>query len=290
MSSHALIQRVVYQARYQWRRRIHKPDKPGVSVLLVTWNRAKFLDLSLRSLADTVPNEHEILLWDNASKDDSRKVIEIWGKSRLNLKPFFSRKNIGTNGFAALAMHAQCEILFEMDDDILVLPKGWYVGISHAFQVFPDLGYLALDVVQDEYTNGAKPVAVHYQSETRDKLTIEFGPTGGWATAIPRKFYFATEGLPFRPHKPYFPEDGYYNRVVKEAGKRAGILKGVKAYHASGRAWNAAFGYGKLLADKHASPGAVTQGNLIMPEVGNRLPDIELLDKYRQELCPTNRN
>ncbi|MCC6476171.1 glycosyltransferase [bacterium] len=283
MSNHALFQRAGFQARRVFTKLTLEPDLPGISVLLVTWNRAKFLDLALRALCDTLPDEHDVLLWDNASQDDTPHVVEKWNRSRLHLTTTFSAKNIGTNGFAALALKARREILFEMDDDILLLPKGWSGKIAQAFRDFPEYKYIALDVVQDRFTHGAKPLPVHYESETRGSTTLEYGPTGGWATATLRPFYFSTEGFPYRPHKPYFPEDGYYNRHVRERGMKAGILAGVKAYHAAGANWNKAFGYYRLVTEKHASPGAGKSVGLTFPDVSDEIPSPELIEKIRAE-------
>lgn len=289
LSAHALLPRIGFQLR-RLTRKLTLPDAlPGVSVLLVTWNRARFLDLALRALADTIPDEHEVLLWDNASADDTPQVIEKWRMSRLQLRPFRSPRNIGTNGFAELAIRARRELIFEMDDDVFLLPQDWFEKLKRAFELFPNYAYIALDVVQDDFTNGAKPLPSHYESETCDGVTIEFGPTGGWATATPREFYFSTKGFPYRPHKPYFPEDGFYNRVVRESGKRAGILSGVRCYHASGPNWNAAFGKGKLHLQKMTSHGAVRSDDLVSREIGDQVPDPKILDVYREQLCPQQR-
>lgn len=262
------------------------PELPGVSVLLVTWNRANYLDLALRALADAVPDDHELLLWDNASTDNTSEIIAKWQDSRLNLTAFRAKSNIGTNGFAELALRARRELLFEMDDDVFLLPQDWAAKLARAFQLFPEFKYIALDVVQDDYTQGAKPLPAHYEKQTREEVTIEYGPTGGWATATPRKFYFSTEGFPFRPHKPYFSEDGYYNRIVRDRGKRAGILTGVKCYHASGPNWSAAFGKGKMHTEKVASHGAANTKGLAFRDVTDRVPDVRILEDYRAQLCP----
>ncbi|MBK6766355.1 MAG: glycosyltransferase family 2 protein [bacterium] len=257
----------------RWARKLTlPPELPGVSVLLVTWNRAQYLELALRALADTVPDEHEVLLWDNASTDNTPVIIAKWHTSRLNLTVFSSKVNIGTNGFAELALRARRELLFEMDDDVFLLPQDWALKLTSAFRVFPEFAYLALDVVQDDFTHGAKPLPAHYEQQTRGDVTIDFGPTGGWATATPRNFYVATEGFPFRPHKPYFSEDGYYNRIVREAGRRAGILTGVKCYHASGANWSEAFGKTKMQSEKVASHGAANTKGLTFRDVSDRIP------------------
>jgi glycosyltransferase involved in cell wall biosynthesis len=254
-------------------------------VLLITWNRARFLDLTLRALAETLPDAHEVLLWDNASTDDTAAVIAAQQGNRLNLRGFRSPRNIGTSGYAELALRARYRDLVEMDDDILVLPPRWVEDMREAFRVFPELGYLGLDVVQDEYTNGAKPLPEQYRAVERNGIKIEFGPVGGWAAMIPRDFYFAARGWPFRPHKPFFSEDGYFNRSVLQHNRQGGILAGVRAYHATGPAWNHAMGYGKLLEQKLNSPGACVPDSGVSA-LPTTIPDLSVIERFRSSLLP----
>lgn len=282
MASHRICARIAFQTAFHVARLFRGRGEEGVSILLITWNRARFLSEALRALAETVPKRHEVLLWDNNSKDGTADVIAQWRNSRLALRVFRSPRNIGTAAYAKLALQARYRWLVELDDDILALPAGWSARMTEAFAAFPELGYLCLDVVQDEFTNGAKPLPEHYRSETRGGVTVEFGPAGGWAAMVPREFYFRAGGFPFRPHKPFFSEDGWFNMRTRMLGKQSGVLAGVKAYHATGPAWNAAFGYLKLTEEKLASPGAATNSGLTYAATGNRLPDLSVLAPYRQ--------
>jgi GT2 family glycosyltransferase len=253
---HKILSRAHYQVRYNLQRIHRPPAQPGVSVLITTWNRAKFFAETLRTLEATVPEAHEILIWNNASHDETADVINAFQSSRLNLRVFNSKVNIGTSGYASLALHAAREWLIALDDDVLRLPEGWFDKMTAAFHAFPDLGYLALDVVQDRFTTGNKFPPDAYQAETRDGIIVEFGATGAWATMTPSDFYFHCGGLPFRPHKLNFIQDGFYQRNVRENGRCSGILKDVKVYHATGAKWAAAYGYLALMREKFTSYGS----------------------------------
>ena len=283
MSKHAIGARAAFQVRSFLHRRMPGKAAPGISVLLTTWNRSRALDLALRALAETLPTDHEVLIHDNGSTDDTPDVIARWQKdSRLHVRAFRSSTNIGTSGYASLALHARRTFLVAMDDDVVVLPSHWCEKVEAAFAAFPDLGYLALDVIQDEYTDGAKPLPVHYQPETRDGVTLEFGPCGGWVSVTPRALYFSTDGFPFRPHKKAFLHDAYYRRWVEQAGRRWGVLQGVKAYHACGALWNQVFRPGA--ASAAAIPTGDASSTLTYPPVGNRVPDIAVIEQYRSAL------
>lgn len=94
---------------------------------------------------------------------------------------------------------------------------------------------------------------------------------------------FLNRGLSLSPAQALLPEDGYYNRHVRERGMKAGILAGVKAYHAAGANWNKAFGYYRLVTEKHASPGAGKSVGLTFPDVSDEIPSPELIEKIRAE-------
>ena len=54
---------------------------------------------------------------------------------------------------------------------------------------FKKFGYLALDVIQNEFTTGAKHASSKYTEIRHGDLIVEKGPTGGWCTGFRRKDY-----------------------------------------------------------------------------------------------------
>lgn len=59
-----------------------------VSVIINSFNGAKFLEKSINSVLNQTYKNLEIVFWDNASTDDSKKKIQSFSDTRL--KPFFS--------------------------------------------------------------------------------------------------------------------------------------------------------------------------------------------------------
>ncbi len=55
------------------------PDKPLVSVVIATYNMARYLPLALRSALDQTYRNVEILVIDDGSQDDTREVIAPCG-------------------------------------------------------------------------------------------------------------------------------------------------------------------------------------------------------------------
>jgi hypothetical protein len=131
------------------------------------------------------------------------------------------------------------------------LAKGWDRSTIDAFRRFPRLGFLAMNVVQDKYTNGGKHENSKYSSSTVADTTLEIGPTGGWFAVTTRPIYNEVGGFIFRPYKPFPPEDGKYFRQLSKRDYFAAILKKTFVYHANGPYWNGAYGYTKLWDEKY---------------------------------------
>ena len=193
-----------------------------------------------------------MIVWDNNSTDDTQSVVEKFIAVNAPVTYLKSIQNIGTNGYAAAFLKAKYKYLVEVDDDILAVPKGWDRQIDRAFRTIPRLGYCALDVIQDRYTNGAKPGASMYAEKNYSGICLLEGPTGGWFSATTRQIYNKVGGFIYLPSKPFRAEDGYYSWKMKAAGYRYGLLKEVYVYHACGEKWNAAFGHHKTWKEKYA--------------------------------------
>ncbi|MFI5148645.1 MAG: glycosyltransferase family 2 protein [Bacteroidia bacterium] len=248
---------LAYQCRFHFKKLLagfQKPS-PGISILLVTHNRAGFLKMAIEAVMTTAKLPCELIILDNASTDDTRKVVEAaitkGGNAVIRYvpKPF----NYGTNGYALAFLHSTHDIILEMDDDILALQEGWDIKLVQCFKDFPDLGFVALDVIQDKYTNGAKHEKEKYIIEQHGSSVIQTGgPVGGWCTATRRSTYYGVNGFIFLPDKPFRVEDGNYAGKITGRKLRCAILYEVYAYHATGPLWNVAGKYEKVWKEKYS--------------------------------------
>jgi len=94
---------------------------------------------------------------DNASDDGTHEMCRMLGEKHPGIvRHVRLKRNLGTNAYALGFLQARYSYLVDMDDDILALSKGWDQATIAAFRDFPRLGFLAMNVVQDKYTNGAK--------------------------------------------------------------------------------------------------------------------------------------
>jgi len=254
----------------------------GFSIAVVTYNRCRFLQKNIQSILSATELPFELIVWDNNSTDDTPAVVREFIAAGAPVTYLRCRRNIGTNGYARAFLTARFSYLVEADDDVLAVSKGWDREMDRAFKTIPRLGYCALDVVQDRFTNGAKPRAHAYQENVYGGIKLLEGPTGGWFAGTTRRIYNRVGGFIYRPSKPFRAEDGNYCRKMRIAGYRYGILKGAYVYHACGQKWNAAFGYNKVWKEKYSldHPSFIDLVDNVSPE---DLPDMAVPENAMQD-------
>lgn len=214
--------------------------RPDVSICMLTWNRAPFLRICLEKMFASIREKEdgglvrEILIMDNGSTDDTPEILSAY-EGRSGVRIFRNKKNYGLNAYKRLFFKARGRIVIEVDDDILGFPERFDEVIAHYLKAFPDFGFLALNVVQDEKTDGAKPGPNNYNDVVRGDLIVEEGPTGGWCAGFRRKhclllkYLWLFFNIDFK-----VSEDAYIASLCFRLGKRIGIVKKHVCFHACG--------------------------------------------------------
>lgn len=226
--------------------RNHKKSYPNnkyegelVSIFIVTHNRLDFLKQCINSLLTTLNDiKYELIIWDNASTDGTKQFLEALKNPLIKIK--LSSDNIGTNAKCKAAAMCQGDFIVGIDDDVLSFPDNWIIKMLIAYKSVPRLGYLSTDVIQNEYTTGAKPSSDLYfnKSFVEGEIIIQFGPTGGWCFMISRKIFEKIGNFADIHGRIFFSEDGDFLNRLKSKGYRFGILKDVKVFHATGDHYN----------------------------------------------------
>jgi glycosyltransferase involved in cell wall biosynthesis len=247
------IPRLAYHVKFARQRRKEVGALiEGFSVVVATLNRKEFLSCAVTAVISNTSVPFELIIMDNASDDGTSELCRTLQAQHPGVvRHVRLERNIGTNAYALGFLQAKYKYLVCMDDDVLALSKGWDQAAIDAFNRFPQLGFLAMNVVQDQYTNGAKPEPSKYSESTVSDTTIELGPTGAWFSITTRAIYNEVGGFIFRPYKPYHLHDGKYIRKLAKKSYFAGILKKQFVYHACGPYWAAAYGYHKMWEVKY---------------------------------------
>jgi|LSQX01.1.fsa_nt_gb glycosyltransferase involved in cell wall biosynthesis len=210
-------------------------DRPVVSIAIATYNRLAFLEQAVEAVLQNADLPFELIIWNNASGEDTRQWLDSLEDDRIRV--IHSDKNAGCSAYELAFRQSRGDWLVTMDDDVLRLPENFLSKMRAALQACPDLGYVALDVVRDDKTNGSKPEEYAYKDEWHDGICLQFGPAGGWCAMTPRHLYEQVR-FPVREDEVYFIYDGVYVSGIMERNYRCAILKDVRCYHATGVWWN----------------------------------------------------
>ena len=229
-------------------------SRPDISIVLLTWNRAPYLEICLKEMFSAFAPDlnREVILMDNCSTDATPEVLNHYS-TLPNVRVIRNRKNIRLNAYKKLFSLARGRFVIEVDDDVLRFPQGFDKIFLDYFGSYPDYGYLALNVVQNEKTNGAKPDSSHYKDDIRGDKIVEEGPVGGWCSAF-RSFHYRLVSplLAILSFSMARPEDGVLSGIMhKIFRKRTGIIKNAVCLHAVGPEYAREFGLLKREKDKY---------------------------------------
>lgn len=226
-----------------------------ISFVILTWNRYKFLEKCVENLIESLgtPSNCEIIIMDNGSTDNTRDVLKRYQNNKL-VKVLLREKNYGLNAYKRLFRYAKGEYVVIVDDDVLSFPQKLDDIFIDYMQTFPHYGFIALNVIQNEFTNGAKPGPEFYTEEIIDGKILQTGPTGGWCACFRKKEYKKFWlNFTFKNLNMMKSEDGvlahYFQRKL---GLKSGIIKNAACFHASGPYYAKQYGHLDREIEKYA--------------------------------------
>lgn len=190
---------------------------------------------------------------DNGSTDKTSEVVKLYPE----IKYTRLTKNLGLNAYKKLFNAAEGEYIVIVDDDVLDFPVDLDQIFIEYMSTFSDFGFLALDVIQNEFTDGAKPALANYTEVCHKDLVVQQGPTGGWCTVFRRKdyrkvkFLFQMKNLNFKKG-----EDGTLSRLFRKWLKlKNGIIKNKYCFHACGPYYAKKYGHLEREIEKYRASG-----------------------------------
>jgi GT2 family glycosyltransferase len=244
-------------------RRIKRYDSatmPEVSVLLITWNRLRMLREGLESLLEnTHGDNYEIIVWNNGSTDGTKEYLDDIAATHSEVRVVHHPDNVGLNAVALAVGLARGYYIVELDDDVVRFPDDWLSKLLYAFKQVPQIGYMAANVVQNEFTTGEKDIPEGYTVVDYDGVVLEHGATWGWCSMTSLKVLSRVGNFPRRRGRLNFTEDEDYVRRCLLAGYTPAILQEVVVYHASGAAMNDQYGYLESCLKKYEETPQVTR-------------------------------
>lgn len=227
-----------------------------ITICILTWNRPKFLEQCIDDILHKIfyKQDAEILIMDDGSADETEALLKKYANNHL-IKIIKRRKHAGISCYKKLFRKAKGEYIIEIDDDVLEFPRHFDKTMVEYMQAYPDYGFLALNVIQNEFTNGAKPEDSHYMEDMRDGKVIQKGPTGGWCACF-RKSDYRKVSLRFNLIRLNFKkgEDGTLSALFeRHLNLKSGVIKNHTCFHASGPHYAKQYGYLKRDIEKYES-------------------------------------
>jgi glycosyltransferase involved in cell wall biosynthesis len=116
----------------------------SISVIIVTRNRANWLDEALRSLARQTRTPDEVIVVDNDSLDNTREVALRYNDT-LNIKYFFESCRGVQYARNAGIENAKGDVIAFIDDDCEA-DKDWLKNIEKPFIKDPKIGVVGGEV------------------------------------------------------------------------------------------------------------------------------------------------
>jgi len=114
-----------------------------INVLMITYDRPRYVAVSLPRLCDSLPEDGRLIIWDNASKEDTRTILRQFEGHPRVAEIRYNDSNVKlrapTNWF--WEKYGDADLLSKVDDDCL-MPLGWCETLSAAHTEIPEAGVL----------------------------------------------------------------------------------------------------------------------------------------------------
>jgi glycosyltransferase involved in cell wall biosynthesis len=171
------------------------PNMPKVSVIIPTHNRAHFLRDAIFSVLNQTFQDFEIIVVDDASTDDTAKVVAAFNDERIRLL----RHDTNKGGSAARntgILNSQCDYIAFLDDDDEWLPEKLAKQMDILLASPPEVGCVYTGYVMVDRTSGR--VIDHRPPTKRGDLSKDLlmsNCIGGTSSVLLRKNCLEKVGL-----------------------------------------------------------------------------------------------
>jgi len=229
-----------------------------ISFIILTWNRHKFLEKCLKNLTTAISGSYpyEIIIMDNGSTDLTTEILESY-KCHPYIKIIRLKKNYGIAAYKKLFSIVKGDYTIIVDDDVLGFPAGLDQIFIDYMENYRDYGFIALNVTQNKFTDGAKPSIDYYSDDIRKNKVIERGPTGGWCTCFRTSDYKKIKWrIFFSKINMKYGEDGMLCTLFQKHLKlKSGLIKDAFCFHACGPYYAQQYGHLEREIEKYQHSG-----------------------------------
>ena len=216
----------------------------------------------------------EILLWLNVADEEFEAFL---AEREANGAPVRvigrTPENIGMAAYFHLFAESRFEMVVQIDDDVVCVSQKIAETAQEIFTRFPQVGMLAADVWQDDYTTGARPPMEHYRVFNSEEGLYD-GPIDGWF-AIYRRASLRSVCRYIQPRR-YLCLGLLIKRHLRRSGLHGLLCTRLKVFHVIGPEYASYFGMLDFEIEKYRSLGR-TDIVQWYTEARDKLPPKELL-------------
>ena len=229
-------------------------ENPLVSIVILNYNGQSCLEDCLNSVLETKYQNFEVLLVDNASKDNSLKLAEEAFGADPRLKIIKNRENVGFSGGNNIGFsYSKGEYIVFLNNDTIV-DSDWLATLVNAMQNDPSIGLaqsMILNIGGDTIQTAGwlfSNYLIHKHQLCKDepnslkfKSVFEVSFVCGACMMIKREV--AEEMGLFDPNMPFFYDDTLLSLKTWLAQKRVVTVSASKIRHVGGatNVWNVKF-------------------------------------------------
>ncbi len=166
-------------------------SQPLVSVICLCYNQADYVEESIRSVLNQTYTAVELIIVDDGSTDDSRKIINQFSNGNIQL--LLLDKNIGNCAAFNKGLNlAKGKYIIDLAADDLLHPCRIAVGVAALENCADDFGVTFCDVALiDAQTN---IIGNHYKRDGADNL-LEDVPEGDIYTVLVQRYFVAAPAM-----------------------------------------------------------------------------------------------
>lgn len=211
-------------------RRPPQGRSPKIAIVMLNLNRKEYVEHTLDYFHATIDyDDYELIVVDNGSTDGSRELLCQATQRGLVHKLILRSRNHGISpsincGFAAA--DPRVRFYTKLDCDTAILTPGWVQETIRVFERHPDIGLLALNLIND-------PSLRNIPSELLDGIPVMDwnNHACGSCMTLSRKAFedvgYLNEGF----ESAYMLDDVDYLARLHRAGYRGYYFKDLFAYH-----------------------------------------------------------
>ena len=124
-----------------------------LTTIVLSWNRPRLLNMTLRSYFETTKAPHQVMVVDNASGPETLEVIQAWNATGNIDKVILLDQNEGGCALNHAFPFVTGSYVHFSENDLEYRP-GWDTSLLPKFDAFPRLGQLSLFAPEPERDKG----------------------------------------------------------------------------------------------------------------------------------------